>query len=287
VSGPWLGPNFVTGEFRLNFFYWSLLDYFESLALERAPFGSKPRADRETYMRLFEQASAREFPEIDQLEVDLGYSISKDWLDSLALHTQVVVKKSPLNWQHGRLLYAALRLYLSLRERESPVTVFETGTARGFSALVMAKALEDSQSDGQVVTIDTLSHSRNMFWNCIDDVQGKKSRADLLAAWPQELKRIIFLQGMTPRQLPRIGLERIGFAFLDAQHTFSAVLAEFDWVSARQKKGDVIVFDDVTPRQFDGVVEAIASIQRQGMYEIEYCGVPEERGYAVARKILD
>ena len=75
----------------------------------------------------------------------MGYSIDKEWLNKLALQTQIVIKKSPLNYAHGRVLYSLLRNYLRTNSKKlKGLNIVETGTARGFSSLYMAKALFDS-----------------------------------------------------------------------------------------------------------------------------------------------
>ena len=45
-----------------------------------------------------------------------------------------------------------------------------------------------------------------------------------------------FFQGETYQLLNKIGISRIHFAFLDAQHKYDEVKAEFEFVSLRQKK---------------------------------------------------
>src|SRR3546814_14285204 len=112
-------------------------------------------------------------------------------MEQLALHTHVVIKQSRLNYNHGRLLYAVLRRYLAECRSEQAV-IFETGTARGFSALCMARALQDAGAGGYVVTVDQLPHDRPMLWNCIDDHEGPRTRAQLLSDYPELLSRIVF-----------------------------------------------------------------------------------------------
>src|SRR3546814_3486831 len=102
------------------------------------------------------------------MEASQGFAIDRGWMEQLALHTQVVIKQSRLNYNHGRLLYAVLRRYLAECRSEQAV-IFETGTARGFSALCMARALQDAGAGGYVVTVDQLPHDRPMHWKCIDD----------------------------------------------------------------------------------------------------------------------
>ena len=41
------------------------------------------------------------------------FNLNKDWLDNLALKTQVVIKNSEINYQHGRILYSELSEYIS------------------------------------------------------------------------------------------------------------------------------------------------------------------------------
>jgi len=261
----------------------------DSILRDRAfpvdPFGTAPQASRERYLQLYDEARSVPYPEIDAVEKSLGYAIERRELETLALHTQIVIKKSKLNYQHGRLLYASLRRYLADHPPvKGGVTILETGTARGFSTLCMAKAITDSGANGKIITIDILSHNIPMFWNCIDDHDGKKTRQELLSPWQEELNHIVFVQGWTKAQLERTGLSRIHFAFLDAQHTKEDVLFEYVYVRDRQVTGDMIVFDDVTPGLFDGVIAAVNQIESDGLYTIERLTVSNERGYAIARR---
>jgi len=98
------------------------------------------------------------------------------------------------------------------------------------------------------------------------------------------LKNIIFLQGWTKKTLLKIGCERINFAFLDAQHTKEDVLFEFNFVANRQKKGDIIIFDDVSPGIFDSVCDAIKEIKNKNTYDVQEISFSPNRGYAIAYK---
>ena len=53
----------------------------------------KPLASKSVYLKIFEEASKNKDVIITELEKKLGYSIEKKWLDDLALHTQVCIKK--------------------------------------------------------------------------------------------------------------------------------------------------------------------------------------------------
>ncbi|MGX7873681.1 O-methyltransferase [Mesorhizobium sp. ORM6] len=243
------------------------------------PLGSAPRADKEEYLRLFEATRCLEFPEIDKLEAETGFSVERGWLDELALNTQITTKKRPLAYPHGRVLYSLLRQQLTITPRPF-TTVVETGSARGFSSICMAKAMSDAGAVGQIITLDVLPHHSRFYWNCIDDHEGQKTRAELLQPWQPLADRIVFLQRDSLFQLPKIGVNRIHFAFIDAQHTKKNVLLEYQMISARQLAGDMIVFDDVTPGQFDGAVKAVEHIERQGLYEIHRLVASNARAYA-------
>jgi len=71
---------------------------------------------------------------------------------------------------------------------------------------------------------------------------------------------------------------------LDAGHNEHAVLDEYRYVSSRQRVGDLIFFDDVTPGSFDGVAEAVRDIESEGAYGVSYFRASDHRGYAVAVK---
>ena len=47
----------------------------------------------------------------------------------------------------------------------------------------MAKAFEDNNASGKIVTFDLISNEDEMYWNCIDDVDGSNSRLSLLDPW--------------------------------------------------------------------------------------------------------
>lgn len=255
------------------------------------PFPNKPIlnkriADKKTYLKLFEKSKLISNSLIDQFERDMGFSINREWFLKLALHTQVIIKPIELNYFHGRVLYALLSSYLNSKNKNinEHFTIFETGTARGFSALCMAKALLDNNRDGKIITIDFVPHNKKIFWNCIDDCEGEKTRAELLKDWPNEISRIIFLQGWSQLILEKIGCARIHFAFIDGAHTKFDVLREFEYVSSRQKSGDIVLFDDVTEKYFPGIVEALNTIKNKEEYFINYIKLDEYRGYAVATK---
>ena len=243
-----------------------------------------PLATREEYLRLWQEARRREYPDVDAYERSCGAAIDRDWFQQLALVTQVVVKRSVICYQHGRLLYAALRRYAREHPRER-LCVVETGTARGFSALCLAKALQDAGAEGEIHSFDLLPHDVPRYWNCIRDADGPRTRAELLADYTNLMQPYVtFWCADSGTELHQLRPPRVHFAFLDSVHTRDHVLAEFGQIGARQRAGDITVFDDYPPGMYPGVVQAAEHICRSHRYTAQAVSISPGRGYLVAVK---
>lgn len=244
----------------------------------------KPLETKEFYLGIFHDSIKNKNKELEEILIKKNIYIDHKWFEELALHTQVTIKKSKINYYHGKLLYSYLGSYLKDNKPDF-INILETGTARGFSSICMSKCLLDYNQQGKIVTIDVLPHNIKMYWNCIDDHISKKTRNELLAPWRNEIKNIEFLTGTTNKVLKKISLERINFAFLDAAHNYTDVMNEFSFVEKKQKKNDIIFFDDVTPNIFEGVRKVIEFIKRKNNYYVEEITASEERSYAIATKL--
>ncbi len=249
------------------------------------PFGREPRANREAYLTIWERAKREPYPVIDEYEKKLRFHIEDEWFHALALHTQVVIKESEICYQHGRLLYTTLSDYVH-QNGFSHVNILETGTARGFSSLCMAKALKDRNVEGKIATIDPLPHYVSMYWNCIDDLDGVKTRRELISNYSDLTSGyIVFLEGTSKDLLERLELSRIHFAFLDGSHKYEDVAYEYSYILPRQKKGDIIFFDDHQPELFPGIVKAVQELEATNNYGITTIEANSQRGYAIAEKL--
>lgn len=247
------------------------------------PFGSKPHADKNKYIEIWNNAKSKTYAEIDSIEKQYKYAIDSVWLHNLALQTQVVVKGSDICYEHGRLLYAVLCDYIS-KNLKSNLTIVETGTARGFSSICMSKAIGDMNEEGKIITFDIIPHDTKMYWGCIADHEGKKTRQELLFNYDKFLNRVIFIQGDTKLQIKKFGANRVNFAFLDGGHEYKDVMNDFESINGRQETGDVIVFDDYTPDMFPGIVSAVNEICSKYNYTKQIVMARQSRGYVIAVK---
>jgi len=249
------------------------------------PFEVQPAGiSRERFLGLARQAR-RNDALVATLGKRFGHLPDPEFIDEIALATQVVPKEEGLDWSHGFLLYAALTSVLERTPPDRPVTIFETGTARGFSAICMAKALSDAGRAGTILTVDVLHAERPIYWNSIADADGPKTRLELLEPWSELVEdHVVFLRGDVSVALEQVGLARIHFAFLDAEHTYEAVRDELAFVAAHQQPGDVIVCDDYTPREFPEIVQAVDELAATGAYEMSRFASSNARGYAYLEK---
>jgi predicted O-methyltransferase YrrM len=249
-----------------------------------SPLCDAPLAPPAEYRRLWAEAQRQPYPVVDRYEETCGAAIEPAWFHQLALLTQVPIKQSEICYQHGRLLYSTLVQYTRRRVRHH-LTVVETGTARGFSALCLAKALEDAGATGKIVSFDVLPHDVKILWNCIRDADGARTRADLLQDYAELMERyLIFHRGDTKREMAKVIFPRINFAFLDSVHQYDHVMAEFSSIRGRQTTSDIIFFDDYTPDAYPGVVEAADEICRNHGYSKNVVTANAQRRYLIAEK---
>ena len=249
---------------------------------KKYPFGKKILADKEYYISKHNDAKKKIYKEIDLFEERCDFKIDKKWLDNLALHTQVVKKKSEINYQHGRVLYSSLRDYIKKKELKY-LNILEIGTALGFSSTCMSKAIIDSNIKGKIFSIDIISGINKIYWNCIDDHEGPKTRFELLSSWKEELSNIIFLTGPSFFTLKKFKEHKVNFAYIDGMHDYRNVKKEFDFISSRQSSGDMIILDDVNS-SFPEVERFLDEQKKNGDYNIQKIKSTEERAYAVCEK---
>jgi len=194
----------------------------------------------------------------EMISSHLASNMSKveiDWINQLALYTSVTVKNSQPNWIHGYFLYTTIKKYCE-NSLKTKVSFFETGTARGFSALVAVKAILDSGKTPLVVTCDRLNDNRRRYWNAVGDISGKRSRSELLNGYKEYLEYIKFIK-IRSEKIKKLDFnELIDIAFLDGPHTYTAAKREFTFVDKFLVPGGIAIFDDVGSK-YPGVVRFV------------------------------
>lgn len=241
-------------------------------------------ATREQYEAAFAAEAARTYPAVDAFECDSGYAMDSERLERMARVLACPVKANPPNWQHGRIIYAALRRFISgqadlVLNRRSAM-LLDIGTAKGFSALCMAWAAFDAKHEADIVSLDVVGPNERVLRNSIADTEpgAPKTVRELVAPFcPAGVEAIEFYGVASQRWLAGYR-GRIDFAFIDGKHSFAGASLDAQGVSMHQRPGDMIVFDDV---QIDSVRRAVKGLLD---YEVEEIEAHPGRRYAIATK---
>jgi predicted O-methyltransferase YrrM len=224
------------------------------------------------YANAFERERQKFYPQIEAFERLCGYALEKERMEFAAKYLACPVKANGANWQHGRVLYSALRKYLDTAPQG--VVCLDIGTAKGFSALCLRWALDDAGVDGQVVSLDVLDPTAKVRRNTVLEVDGYLTLAETLERWP-EAKGIQFLN-TTGIEWLRAHPGRVHFAYVDGKHTFATVNEEAHLLAKRQQPGDVAIFDDV---QIEGVAKALGVAAK--FYDFQTVTLSELRAYSL------
>lgn len=170
-------------------------------------------------------------------------ALSKEWYDRA-----VSVLRGGDGGEHGLILYGMI-LQLSDASRSS--VVLDIGTARGFSAMAMARAMADASIDGRVYSVDIIDHGESRGWHvdkqaADDPLSGiEMSRAEIWERWfPDESAMVTPITARSSEVLSDWGHGPIDLAFLDGSHTYDSVKRELSALDSAMRRGGAIVLDD-------------------------------------------
>jgi predicted O-methyltransferase YrrM len=199
-----------------------------------------------------------------------------EWIDNLALKLSVSIKNSEPNWIHGYFLYDLIKTYAQSTKKKE-ISFFESGTAKGFSAIIAAKAITNSRKIPNIVTIDILGNEKR-YWNAFGDFNGKRTRMDLLSEHKDLVSSINFVK-MRSRKLNKKNFDntKIDLAFLDGPHTYADVKHEFRYVINRLEKNGIVFFDDYNHSRYPGIVKFVGEIDSNNISYI----TNDNRSYAI------
>ncbi len=224
------------------------------------------------YREAFATEQRVSYPVVDAFEATTGYALDRERLEAAALVLACPLKKSAPNWQHGRVLYSAVRRYLA--GQTGPVTLLDIGSAKGFSALCLLWAMQDAKVSGTVVSVDIIDPQARVSRKTIAEVDGLLTLAETLAPWP-EATEIRFVQSTGIDWLVAHP-ERIHIAFVDGSHDAETVQQEGILLGACQKPGDLAIFDDVQRPAVSIAIQALLDA-----YRFDVLKVLNTRHYAI------
>jgi len=234
---------------------------------------------KEEYDRIFDTERAKMYPDIDALEAQLGYAVSRERLEAAARILACPLKVNPPSWQHGRVIYALLRKRLE-RPVSANAFVLDIGTAKGFSSVVASWAVEDSGIPIEVLSVDVVDPDARVLRNSVAELDGPKTVHEFVAPFRSQKVRVSYLSGGSEKLLKATDTGvSIPFAFVDGKHSFGAVAYESRTIAMRQSPGDVTLFDDV---QIDGVLDGVRAAAH--FYTMQRVRSGERRAYVVGTR---
>ena len=150
--------------------------------------------------------------------------------------------------EHGLLLY---KLTMEGARSDGTLVVLDVGTARGFSALTMARAMLDGELEGRVYSVDVIGHHEPLNWHgtkqeADEPLAGVEiSRSEIWGRWfAEESALVTTINGRSMEVLKDWQHGPIDYAFLDGSHEYEDVRGELEALDSLMAEGGVIVVDD-------------------------------------------
>ncbi len=170
-------------------------------------------------------------------------SVSEEWYDRA-----VRVLRGGDGGEHGLLLY---QLILHRSGAGHPLVVLDVGTARGFSAMMMARAMLDANMAGHVYTVDVIDHDELRGWHVEKQEPDEPlarieiARSEIWNRWfGDEAARITAVTAQSSDVLDDWKHGPVDLAFLDGSHTYASVKRELSVLDCLMAGGSEIVLDD-------------------------------------------
>ena len=181
----------------------------------------------------------------------------------ISIYTGIDLPESG-DFSFGAFLHHTLQEYL--KNFNDELTVFEIGTAKGFSALCFALALQKYPYSSKIITIDVIS-SHKRFYQKTFHTNLKISRKEIMRKIdPKLLNKIFFLQADSLSDLSKTFINRINFCFIDGEHNKKFLTNELNFVKNFQQKGDLILVDDCDKKLFPEVYDTVSQFINDNPY---------------------
>ena len=183
---------------------------------------------------------------VTPLELKLTEMDTADLSDDWYAHAAKVLRGGD-GGEHGLLLY---KLICSHSNTSRPLVVLDVGTARGFSAMTMARAITDGDLSGHVYTVDIDDHHKSLNWHAAkhapdDPLVGlRMTRAEIWDKWFDADPAITPITGKSTDVLNDWNHGAISLAFLDGSHAYHDVKRELTLLDNLMAEDGNIVIDD-------------------------------------------
>ena len=169
--------------------------------------------------------------------------ISEEWY-----RTAARVLRGGDGGEHGLLLY---KLTMEGARSDGSLVVLDVGTARGFSAITMARAMLDGELEGRVYSVDVIGHHEPLNWHgtkqeADEPLAGVEvSRSEIWGRWfAEESALVTTINGRSMEVLKDWQHGPIDYTFLDGSHEYEDVRGELEALDSLMAEGGVIVVDD-------------------------------------------
>lgn len=179
----------------------------------------------------------------DKIRAITTHELPNDWYQRATM-----ILRGGVSGEHGLLLYKLIRQ--SFNCVDTPI-VLDVGTARGFSAIIMARAISDMNLHGEIYTIDVLKHDELLDWHADKQRPDEPlasiptSRFRIWDRWyPDEASKISVITGKSYKVLNDWKHGPIDFAFLDGSHTYETVKQELELLDRLMSQTGVLILDD-------------------------------------------
>ena len=150
--------------------------------------------------------------------------------------------------EHGLLLY---KLSRGVGRRGGPLVTLDIGTARGFSALSIARAILDEGTSGHVYSVDVVDHDEPREWHIAkqldDELEGAPpmSRSQIWQRWFAEESAVVSLIASRSLEVLKTWPHGpIDLAFIDGSHAYEDVSGELELLDPLMAEHCAIVLDD-------------------------------------------
>lgn len=159
------------------------------------------------------------------------------------------------NFERGYILYCLVSLL-------KPKNILEIGTAQGFGTLCMAWAMNDSNTDGNIYTIDFTDHDHEelQYYKKSEKISQRVTTRRKLweeVAEPAWVQKIHVITGYVGEVIDKVKLPEIDFFYIDGPHFYSGVKHDFLSSLLISTSNSSFLLDDYIDRPDFGVKKLV------------------------------